>query len=152
MKWMKLFWMYVVVFGLFGWAMVEFFDMTTQMAAFNKNPDGDVMFEGNAFPFLLILIVCSILSILSYRSKKRRKLSLMVPDEFQESDEREKQITAEACKTAYMSMMIAAPVIAAMLVFYPLVAEKLPYYPVILFMLLPFVQVTAYLIHWKKAF
>ncbi|MBS4192364.1 hypothetical protein KHA94_19595 [Bacillus sp. FJAT-49705] len=145
---------FTVLLVLFGWVISAYYSASEQIADFVKNPDRKYMFELNIGPFIALVCIGGILAFFIYRKKKRNNKILskvfLLPAEFEEVDEREKMITARACRTSYVAMMYAGPIITALFIFYPFVAEKVPYYPIILFLLLPFVQYVAYFLSWRK--
>lgn len=143
-----------VLLILFGWAMIAFYYTSIDIAEFFKNTKRDYMFELNLVPFIAFLCIGGFLSYITYSTKKKSNKALakalLLPDEFEENDEREKQITAQACKSAYISMWYAFPLLTILLLFYPFIFEKVPYYPLIVFLLLPLTQSITYLVSWKQ--
>ncbi len=138
---------------LFGWAMIAFYNASIDIAEFLKNTKRDLMFELNLVPFIAFLCIGGFLSFITYSKKKKNKAfakALLLPDEFEENDEREKQITAQACRSAYISMWYAYPLLTILLLFYPIISEKVPYYPIIILLLFPLTQSITYLISWKR--
>lgn len=142
-----------VLLILFGWTMIEFYHASMVMAKFPKDPRHGFMVEVNLIPFIAFLCF-GVLSFISYKNKKRKSKplakALLLPDEFEENDEREKQITAQACRSSYICMWYTFPLLTILLLFYPFISEKVPYYPIIVLLILPFTQSIAYLISWKK--
>lgn len=145
---------FTLLMVLFGWAMSAFYHASEQIADLAKNPGRGYLFELNLSPFIVFFVVGGILVFFIYRKKKRNNYILskvfLLPAEFEEVDEREKMITARACRTSYMAMMYAIPIITALLLFHPFVAESVPFYPIMVFLLLPLVQYIAYFVSWKK--
>jgi cbb3-type cytochrome oxidase subunit 3 len=139
---------------LFGWAMIAFYKASIDIAEFFKNTKRGFMFELNLVPFIAFLCIGGFLTFITYRTKKKNNKALakalLLPDEFEENDEREKQITAQACRSAYISMWYSFPFLTALLLLYPFVSEKVPYYPIIVILLFPLTQSITYLISWKK--
>ncbi|WP_280771936.1 hypothetical protein [Salipaludibacillus daqingensis] len=141
----------VLLLVLFGWALTSFYYASVDISKYFNDSSRSVMFELNILPLIILIFVGSIVSIISF-SKKKNKLwskSLLLPDEFEESDEREKEITSRATRRAYVSMMYATPIIASLLLFYPFISETIPYYPIIIFFLLPLTQVVTYMVSWN---
>jgi Na+/H+ antiporter NhaC len=134
--------------------MIAFYNASIDIEEFFKNTKRDYMFELNLVPFIAFLCIGGFLSFISYRTKKNKNKALakalLLPDEFEENDEREKQITAQACRSAYISMWYAFPLLTILLLFYPFISERVPYYPLIVLLLLPLTQSITYLISWKK--
>lgn len=143
---------YVVLLVLFGWGMVEFYDASIDMSEYFKDSARETMFELNLIPIFLFACICGILVFINSNKKKKKDWAkaLLLPDEFRESDEREKQITSLACRASYISMMYAFPIITGLLLFYPFLTDVVPYYPIVIFLLLPLTQVVTYLVTWKK--
>lgn len=139
---------------LFGWGMIAFYNASIDIAEFPKNTKRSFMFELNLFPFIAFLLIGGLLTFITYGTKKKNKevlkKSLFLPDEFEENDEREKQITAQACRSAYISMWYVFPLLMILLLFYPFISESVPYYPIIIILLFPLTQSITYLISWKK--
>ncbi|ADU29143.1 hypothetical protein [Evansella cellulosilytica] len=144
------FFILVVIFVLFGWGMVSFYNASIDISQFLSDDSRSYVFELNVTPIILLIIVGGIVTYISY-SKKQKKgwaKSLLLPEEFEESDEREKQITSRACRAAYISMYYAFPIIISLLLIYPFINNTMPYYPILLFLLLPIIQITTYFISW----
>ncbi|GGC95384.1 putative lipoprotein YgaO [Thalassobacillus devorans] len=155
MKIMKSVWISLAVLGLFSWALVEFYSASIDISKFLQDPEREYMFEIRLIPFVAFFLIGGWLAFVSIRKKRKYqswKKVFLLPDEFEESDEREKQLTAQACRSAYISMWYSFPVISALLLLYPFVTETLPYYPILVFALLPITQIITYTVSWKKNF
>ncbi len=139
---------------LFGWVMIAFYNASIDIAEFSNNTKRGIMFEMNLTPFIAFLCIGGLLTFITYGRKKKNnealKKALLLPDEFEENDEREKQITAQACRSAYISMWYAVPLLTILLLFYPFISEKIPYYPIMVILLFPLTQSITFLISWKK--
>ncbi len=139
---------------LFGWAMIAFYNASIDIAEFFKNTKRGFVFELTLVPFIAFLCIGGLLTFITYGTKKKNNKVLtkgsLLPDEFEENDEREKQITAQACRSAYISMWYAFPLLTILLLFYPFISEKVPYYPIVVILLFPLTQSITYLISWKK--
>lgn len=146
--------MIIIVLILFSWAMTAFYHASIDIAAYAQDPSSGIMFEINIIPFILFFIIGGFLTFVAFRHKKKHNKGfvkgLWLPDEFSENDEREKQITARACRAAYISMFYAVPFITVLFLFYPFLSDSMPYYPIVVFMLLPLTQILTYMISWKK--
>jgi hypothetical protein len=144
----------IVMLLLFGCAMSAFYYASVDIAEYFKDTSRDYIFKINIVPFILFFVIGGFLTFVSYQKKKRKKMNfaktLWVPDEFEEKDEREQQITARACRSAYISMLYAFPLITVLLLFYPFISGVVPYYPIIVFTLLPLTQIMTYIISWQK--
>lgn len=143
-----------VLLILFAWVIIAFYNASIDIAEFYKNTKRGFMFELKLFPFIAFLFIGGFLSFITYRAKKKNNKALtkasLLPEEFEENDEREKQITAQACRSAYISMWYTFPVLAMLLLIYPFISEKVPYYPIIVLLLYPLTQSITYLVSWKK--
>jgi len=143
-----------IMLVLFGWVMIAFYNASIDIAEFFNNTKRVVMFKLNLDPFIAFLCIGGLFTFITYGTKKKGneflKKAVLLPDEFEENDEREKQITAQACRSAYISMWYAFPLLTILLVFYPFISEKVPYYPIIVILLFPLTQSITYLISWKK--
>ncbi|MGN1401536.1 MAG: hypothetical protein ACI4XL_08550 [Bacillus sp. (in: firmicutes)] len=130
----------VVLLLLFGWSLTEAYQLVALLIS-----EG----EGSAslLPFALLMLAGILQVILMPRTKRKSQL---IPDEFIEDDERNELLTARACRSAYIAMMIASPIAAALMVFQPLFADSLPYYPVLVVLLIPLVQVLVFLFSLHK--
>lgn len=137
---------------LFGWGMSSFYSASMDIAAYFQDPERTLMFELNILPIIILGFLGGIVYFINLNKKKNKPWakSLLLPDEFEESDEREKQITAQACRAAYISMWYSFPFITALLLFYPFIYETVPYYPIFVFLLFPITQSITYLISWKR--
>lgn len=144
----------VLVLVLFTLGMVSFYDSHLQFAKIVKNPEPPWEFTLNLLPPVLAISLGIIIAISAYRRERHKKGALVrilfLPQNFQENDEREKEITAKATRSAYISMWIAAPILAALMLGYPYISDFVPYYPLIILMLLPLIQLITYIVSWKK--
>lgn len=139
-----------VYFGLFTWQLIEYY-----RASLTLSGSEETFFVLNLTPgFLLFILMIPYGVYLRYMTKKNKvplKELMLIPPEFKERDEREKEITAKACRASYMSMFYIYPVLAAFLIVYPLIQNVLPYLPIVLVMVGPLLQIFVYLFTWRKA-
>ncbi|MEW8985582.1 MAG: hypothetical protein AB2401_00930 [Bacillus sp. (in: firmicutes)] len=146
--------MSVGIFVLFAWAMIAFYYAQMDFAEVIKNPEPPWEVTINATPIFAALVLGGILSAILFMKSKRKNKSIakafFLPPEFEESDEREQEITAKACRASYVTMWYTFPILTALMLIYPFISETIPYYPVIIIMLFPVVQSTAYFLSWKK--
>ena len=144
----------VICLGLFGWATTALYVANMDFAEVIKNPEPPWMIEVNVLPILAAIVIGGILTLFLYiKSKQKHKSwtkAFFLPPEFAESDEREKEITAKACRASYVMMWYSFPLLAALLLIYPFISEIIPYYPIIVLLLLPLLQTIAYFITWRK--
>ncbi|MBA4536902.1 hypothetical protein H1Z61_07040 [Bacillus aquiflavi] len=144
----------VTVLVLFGWAMVAFYDAQIQFAEVIKNQPSKWEIELHLTPLLAALLIGGALSAIMFVSNRKKRSSLkqafLLPPELEEMDEREKQITAKACRASYISMGYLYPIVTGLMLFYPFVNEMIPYYPIIVILLLPFIQFVVYFISLKR--
>ncbi|GIN14272.1 hypothetical protein J26TS2_41390 [Shouchella clausii] len=152
MKWWFAIVSLVATVGLFTWQLVEYFRGFEEI----ETATGTWQMSFNILPMTILIIGAIIYGIVSAYLKKKKGVTfqkaLLLPPEFSERDEREKEITANACRTAYLSMYIIYPILAALLVVYPLVQTQLPYLPIILVMAGPLLQASVYMVSWRKGY
>ncbi|SMO71967.1 hypothetical protein [Melghirimyces algeriensis] len=149
----KIYLLNVIIVGLFGWAMVTYYDAAEEIKTWIN--DSSVQgFSLNILPTILVLLVAGIAVAVVTRKQRKQgkgwKEALFLPAELKESDEREKMITAKACRNAYVSTMIAFPFLTIGMAAQPLVSDYFAAYPVVVFLLFPFIQMTAYYLTLKK--
>lgn len=151
---LRSYWLNALVIVLFGWTLISFFSAGEQIVELANNPEPPWEIEIFALPSILLLLLCAVFIVLDVKMKRQEGRgvfrTLFLPTEFREDDERERMVTAKACRASYVSMMIAGPLLAAIMTFYPLIKEIIPYFPVIVIMLLLFVQITAYHISLRR--
>ncbi|MCR6105911.1 hypothetical protein HXA34_06330 [Salipaludibacillus agaradhaerens] len=137
---------------LFGWVMSEFYLAMVDISQFNPSAGDTTMFEINLNPLLAFVCLGGVTTFVRLRKRKKEEWSkaLLLPEEFNEKDERETELTNRACRASYISLMWATPIICALLLFYPIVSETMPFYPIIIFLLLPLTQLLAYIISWYR--
>ncbi len=139
---------------LFGWALISFYNAQMDFAEVIKNPEPPWEFTFNATPIVAAFVIGGIMTVILFRKSKKQHKSFakafFLPPEFEESDEREQEITARACRSSYVIMWFTFPILTALLLIYPFISETIPYYPIIIFLLLPLVQSFAYFLSWKK--
>ncbi|WP_226659594.1 hypothetical protein [Pseudalkalibacillus hwajinpoensis] len=146
MKLSVIYMMNVTVLGLFGWAMVTYYDAAFQFRNFMSGNGDGVMI--NMTPILITLLIVSIIGFVITRNKRRNnkgwKEALLLPSELCEDDEREKNLTAHACRNAYIAMMFASPLLIAAMTLQPVISKEFSAYPILVLLLLPFVQMTVF--------
>lgn len=145
----------VITLFLFGWGLSALYYAQIDFATIVKtNPEPPWTIEFNALPIFATILIGTIFASITYPKLKRKRKTwkrvLLLPTEFEEGDEREKELTAKACRASYISMWYAFPILASLLLLYPFISDILPYYPIILFLLFPFVQIVVYFISWKR--
>ncbi|MFA9560170.1 hypothetical protein ACERII_22905 [Evansella sp. AB-rgal1] len=146
----------VVSIALFGWAISSMYHAQLQFAEITKNPEAPWSIEVNFTPIVVVLVILGVIALVSLQHNKKKwrswKKAVFLPPELEESDEREKQITSEACRAAYISLWYAAPIVTSLLLFYPFVIDVFPYYPIMVILLLPLIQVLVYSITWVRKY
>ena len=146
MKLSVIYMMNVIVLGLFGWAMVTYYDAASQFQSLMSG-NGDELII-NITPILITLLIVSIIGFMITRNKRRNnkgwKEALLLPSELCEDDEREKTLTAHACRNAYIAMMFTSPLLIAAMTLQPVVSKQLPAYPILVLLFLPFVQISVF--------
>ncbi|MBO0992083.1 hypothetical protein [Bacillus sp. SD088] len=138
---------------LTGWVLTALYDAYAQFAVIIKE-DQALPWEVtiSAWPFFFLIIYAVIL-LFFYRHKKKQNENLsfwLFPMQFSEKDERERAISGEACRKAYIATWVSAPIAAATLVFYPLFEEQFRYFPIIIILLIPMIQIVTYFFHIRK--
>ena len=150
----RIFWLYlanVLVLFLFGWQLIIFFLANTQLANITESsPQSSWEITMNLVPFAFIILVGGIITTFNYRKTRKLISSFFLPSEFIEEDEREKMITAKACRTSYIAMWFSSPVLAGIMSYYSLFEKTFPYFPLLIFLMLPLIQVTAYFFSIRK--
>ncbi|WP_078394229.1 hypothetical protein [Shouchella patagoniensis] len=139
-----------VALSLFTWQLIEYYRASLTLSG----SEGTFFFLNLTPGFLLFILMIPYGFYLRYMTKKNKvplKELMLIPPEFKERDEREKEITAKACRASYMSMFYIYPVLAAFLIVYPLIQNVLPYLPIVLVMVGPLLQIFVYLFTWRKA-
>ncbi|GIN70914.1 hypothetical protein J14TS2_13890 [Bacillus sp. J14TS2] len=137
---------------LTGWVLTALYDAYSQFAVIIKE-DPALPWEVtiSTWPFFFLIIYAVIL-VFFYRHKKKQNenLSWLFPMQFSEKDERERAISGEAFRKAYIATWVSAPIAAAALVFYPLFEDQFRYFPIIIILLIPMVQIVTYFFHIRK--
>ncbi len=142
----------LVTIGLAGWCLISLYNTLVQFSGVLANPEPPWEISFYIMPFVFLILFGAILLIIYNRQKKYKQKSslLLFPFEFSEDDEREKQISGEACRRAFISTWVTAPIAATLCVFYPLFQERIAYYPILLILIIPTVQILTYYIHIRK--
>lgn len=140
---------------LIGWATASMYDWNIQFSKITKNPEPPWEISINLSP-LIFLLLFGVLSSVVYSKLKNNKKNpgsfWLFPFMFSEDDEREKIISGEACRKAFISIWFTAPIIAVSLSFYPLIQTAFPYFPIMMVMMIPMVQILVYFISIRKIF
>lgn len=142
----------LVTIGLAGWCLISLYNTLTQFSNVLTNPEPPWEITFYIIPFVLLILFGGVLSIIYTRQKKYKQKSslLLFPFEFSEEDEREKQISGEACRKAFISTWVTAPLAATLLVFYPLIQDRIAFYPILLILIIPVVQILTYYMYIRK--
>ncbi|TFE02180.1 hypothetical protein [Jeotgalibacillus salarius] len=109
----------------------------------------------NSLPWLLLFIFTILWMVYSIITRDRSKtfnIFATKMTEFQETDEREIQITRDATKAAYKSLGILVPTLLVFVMVYPLVYKFLPEYPVYLLACTIIIPTLVYGIVWIKEY
>ncbi|MCY9419406.1 hypothetical protein MOF50_22925, partial [Bacillus inaquosorum] len=80
------------LFGLACWTLISYFEASEGIASFFRTKSGEMVFELNLTPFILFVAVSAVYLYLQKKSRPAAK-KLLLPDEFEEQDEREKMMT-----------------------------------------------------------
>ncbi|MDD9150108.1 MULTISPECIES: hypothetical protein [unclassified Sporolactobacillus] len=141
---------FLIFIGLAATPLISF---TGQAAEAIRTDRETLTLTVNLLPILPLLILGLIELIIYPLKRKKRKGSfwlnpLITPSE----DEREKAISAEACRKAFAATWVAAPFCAVIIAVYPFFAGAWPIFPVMIVLLIPFVQMTVYLTAVRKIY
>ena len=98
---------HLALYGLACWTLISFLEAAPRIAQFFQT-EGSSSFELNITPFLLF-IICAALYIYAEKKKRNGKKHRLVPDEFEEQDEREQMMTAKACRSSYIAIYFSLP-------------------------------------------
>ncbi|MEH7379414.1 hypothetical protein V7138_02880 [Bacillus sp. JJ1533] len=145
----------IVMLVLFGWGLTSLYFAQMDFADIVKNNTQPPWFiEINTLPIFATILIGGIFTVITYPKLKRKRRSwknvLLLPSEFEEGDEREKELTGKACRASYISMWLTFPFIAALFLLYPFISDTVPYFPIILLLLYPLIQIIVYFISWKR--
>ncbi|MEH7222187.1 hypothetical protein V7112_00125 [Bacillus sp. JJ1566] len=145
----------VISLGLMGWAFSSMYYAHLAFANIVKtNQEPPWIIEINMLPAFIAIVVGAIYTAIALPNLKKKRKSLksafLLPLEFEEGDEREKELTGKACRAAYISMWYSFPVIISLFFLYPFISDSVPYYPIILLLLCPLVQIVTYFVSWKR--
>ncbi|WP_062109345.1 hypothetical protein [Bacillus niameyensis] len=142
----------LVTLALMGWALGAMYDVYVQFAEIIKDPTPPWEINFYVLPIFVFLIYSLIMFFLYRRKKKKgEKISIwLFPLQFSERDEREREISGEACRKAFISCWISAPIVAGLLAFYPLFEEHFHYFPILVVLIIPVIQIIAYFVNIRK--
>lgn len=142
----------LVLGALACWAFVEMYDTYSQVSKiFENGLENGFEFTMNLTPLAIVVLalIFYVIILLKKEGSLARMFSL-IPYEFEEQDEREKMLTARACRKAYIAMTIAVPFAGALLCLYPFVQQHIPYFPIIVIFLLFAVMQITYTVTYRK--
>ncbi|KXZ23926.1 hypothetical protein AXI59_06315 [Bacillus nakamurai] len=139
---------HLVLYGLACWTLISLMEAAPQIADYFQT-GGSASFELNATPFLLFA-ACAALYMYAEKKKRAVKKHSLVPDEFEEQDERERMMTAKACRSSYIAVYFSLPAAAVLLLFYPLIQPHLPFFPILLIFILMMIQQLSYVLTFHK--
>ena len=129
---------------LFGWGILELYRSNVRFSYILQNPAPLWGITMNVSPFILAFLLSFIIMYVS-RKQKQTKLSFwLFPLFFPEADEREQEITAKACRSAFISIWTVVPFCACLLPFYPIISSSFPEYPIYLLLFILLVQMTVF--------
>ncbi|MGR6336820.1 MFS transporter [Priestia megaterium] len=136
-----------------GWFLYDFLSLNIQFSEVmtDPKPPWEITMSIGSFASLIVLLI---VSFFYYRARKKTKnvSPLLFPFEFAEEDEREKMITAEACKKAFVFLLFSIPIGAILIAFYPLLPNSFSFYPIAVLLLLSLVQLTVYYVSISKIY
>ncbi|NBJ68275.1 MULTISPECIES: hypothetical protein [Clostridia] len=149
-KW--IYWISIFGFLLTAWGFIPLYSFASQVAYMIKN-DG-TQASVNITPTIIFLFISTGFGLLLYRhnSKKHKNISLklLMPVEFSEQDEREKIITANACRKVYLFMPFVFGFTLFLMLLYPFIDDVIPFYPMLLLFVYPIAQITIYYLSIRK--
>ncbi|MCC8352877.1 MULTISPECIES: hypothetical protein [Bacillus] len=140
---------HLVLFGLACWTLISYFEASGGIGAFFSTRNGQMMFDINITPFILFIAAAAVYIYLQKKSRPASK-NLLLPDEFEEQDEREQMMTAKACRASYIAVYFSLPAAAVLLIFYPLFQSHIPFFPIIIVFIIMIIQHISYVISFKK--
>ncbi|WP_078551230.1 hypothetical protein [Bacillus alkalicellulosilyticus] len=149
-KMVRSYWVTILIFVLFGWALVNFNHVFSEFAHVVTTGQEGFDLSLNVMPIFILFLVAITLAVPTYLYRRRRrkeswKSIIVIPEEFLDDDEREAYITAKACQKAYLSMHFVVPAFAAITaIVYPFFTETVPYLPIIFILLIAIVQITVF--------
>ncbi|WP_406621563.1 hypothetical protein [Bacillus atrophaeus] len=141
----------LVLFALACWTIITFFEASKKGALFFRTQSGGMEFEINITPFILFCIGTAVYLYVQKKMGPKSKKGLLLPDEFEEQDEREQMLTAKACRASYVAVYFSLPIAAVLLIFYPLFQSHIPFFPILLVFAIMIVQHLAYVISFHKS-
>lgn len=135
----------------FGLALVPIVSANGQFVRIIEDGSVNWTISLNVLLWMPLLIYSAIITIVLFRRKRKEGLSFwLYPLILPAADEREKAISAAACRKAFTAIWIVAPVCAGLMCFYPLFTESFPYYPIMVILLIPMIQVSIYFAAVRK--
>lgn len=144
----------MILLGLFGWAMVAYYHASEDIKVSITNSSDGLLFTLNISPLVLGIIVAGTAGVMITRKQRKKGKGwlevLFLPSELKEDDEREKILTAKACRNAYISMMFTFPVLAICMLAEPFISDYFSAYPIVILTLYPAVQMTVFYVSLKK--
>ncbi|MDM5153466.1 DUF2178 domain-containing protein [Bacillus sp. DX1.1] len=136
----------VFYIGLASWTFIELYYGVMEFANIIRTEKVSFEVSINAIPFLLLFIV-AVVSTFFYRVQKKKYKSLslwMYPLLFPQEDEREKVITAKACRTTFISLWYVLPCAIGFLTFSPVINLYIPECPLYILFFIFFIQMTVF--------
>lgn len=109
----------------------------------------------NPIPWILLFAFAIPWMVYSFKTRDRSKsfhVFAMDMTEFQESDEREVQITRSATKSAYKSVGIAVPLLIVAMILNPFLLDIMPAYPVYLLVSAIIIPTLVYGVVWIREY
>lgn len=136
-----------------AWQFVYLFDYQHQFAHMietEQEPPWEMTLNFLPTFMMLIVVLAYVIYHMTLKKKIKWKQLFFQPVEFLEDDEREKMITAQACRTSYLTLLYTFPFIAALLLVYPFIQPTIPYFPILIIFLIPVMLITAYHVSLMK--
>jgi hypothetical protein len=140
----------IIVFGI---ALVPMVSANDQFAHVIRSNVAEWKITIDFLPWVPAFMYSIIMLMVMIKIRKKEKVSAwLFPLTIPSTDEREKFLSADACRKAFSVIWVIAPVCAGLMCFYPLFADAFPIYPIVVVLLIPFVQVTVYFALTRKIY
>ncbi|WP_050614344.1 hypothetical protein [Bacillus testis] len=142
----------IVMLTLLGWVLISLYGPFTSLAKSLSQEAPSFSINIPLQPFLVFILAGAISAWHFTRQAGKGKKAAILPHSLNESDERNQQITAKACRNAYIAMWYACPIAAILMLLYPFIDKTIPYYPIIIILLIPLTLTIIYLKTIKKEY
>ncbi|MGD7044684.1 hypothetical protein [Jeotgalibacillus proteolyticus] len=129
-----------------GWLATAFYKGNESFADFIWNQTDGFAVEIPILPFIAMCFFGALSYVHMKKLSKEKKSfkSFILPPEFSEQDERERAITARACRNSYIILAYLVPLIVLILAFEPVYERIIPSLSIWIVLLIPLVQYLSY--------